>query len=124
MSQSDDKLAIMQVIIQADQLAGQKDAARYVALFAEDGAIAGTQGMATGHAELTQMVTNVWQKEGHTLHLTNAIMIADLTAATATATSVLMIVDVDTLKIVSVAQITHTLALINGQWLFTERRIA
>jgi len=117
-------LTIMQVITQADQLAGQKDAASYVALFAEDGAIVGTQGTATGHAELKQMVQNVWQKEGHTLHLTNSILIQDLTTTTATATSVLLIIDANSQQNVSVAQVTHTLAKIDGRWVFTKRQIA
>lgn len=124
MSQSDDLLTIMQLITQADQLAGQKDAAGYVALFAEDGAIEGTQGTATGHEALKQMVQDVWQKEGQTLHLTNSVLVQNLTATTATATSVLLIIDRDSLQTVSVAQITHTLALIDGHWLFTKRSIA
>lgn len=123
MDQSNDLLTIMQLIVQADQLASQKDATNYVALFAENGVIVGTQGSATGHEELKKMVKDVWQKEGEALHLTNSILIKSLTATTAIATSVLLIVDLTSLRLVSVAQIKHTLDLINGQWLFTERSI-
>ncbi|GAY71920.1 hypothetical protein [Lentilactobacillus kosonis] len=52
MGNSEDLLTIMQMITQADQLASQKDAKRYVALFSDDGAIEGTQGSAIGHEEL------------------------------------------------------------------------
>lgn len=123
MDQSNDLLTIMQLIVQADQLASQKDAANYVALFAKNGVIEGTQGNATGHEELKKMVKDVWQKEGTTLHLTNSVLIKSLTVTTAMATSVLLIVDLTSLRIVSVAQIKHTLGLINGQWLFTKRSI-
>ncbi|KRM71178.1 hypothetical protein FC34_GL001869 [Lacticaseibacillus brantae DSM 23927] len=113
----------MQLITQADQLAGQKDAKGYVALFAEDGAIEGTQGQATGHEALMEMVQRVWQQEGQTLHLTSSVVIQSLTANTATATSILVIVEVTSRQIVSLAQVTHQLEQIKGQWLFTKRSI-
>lgn len=124
MGNSEDLLTIMQMITQADQLASQKDAKRYIALFSDDGAIEGTQGSAIGHEELKNMVQNVWNKEGHTLHLTTSVVVNNLTATTATASSILLIIDSESLKNVSVAQINHTLARINGQWLFTKRRIS
>ncbi|WP_057895148.1 nuclear transport factor 2 family protein [Lacticaseibacillus brantae] len=123
MARCDDQFAIMQLITQADQLAGQKDAKGYVALFAEDGAIEGTQGQATGHEALMEMVQRVWQQEGQTLHLTSSVVIQSLTANTATATSILVIVEVTSRQIVSLAQVTHQLEQIKGQWLFTKRSI-
>jgi|GEM_PF-3582853 len=123
MTQSEDQLTIINLINQADQLAGQKNAAAYVALFAEDGAIEGTQGQARGQAALKTMVDQVWAQEGQTLHLTTSVVVQSLTATTASATSILVIVAIPTLKIISLAQVTHQLALIDGQWRFTKRSI-
>ncbi|WP_268913576.1 nuclear transport factor 2 family protein [Lentilactobacillus sp. SPB1-3] len=124
MGNSENLLTIMQMITQADQLASQKDADSYIALFSDDGKIEGTQGSATGQEELKSMVQNVWKNEGHTLHLTTSVIVNDWTDTTATASSILLIVDSDSLKNLSVAQISHTLKRINGKWLFTKRIIS
>jgi SnoaL-like domain len=51
-----DRLAILEVITRADEAASRRDADGYVALFAPDAALDGTQGRHAGREELRASV--------------------------------------------------------------------
>ena len=66
-----DRLAILEVITRADEAASRRDADGYVALFAPDAVLDGTQGRHDGREELRASVGPIWAAEGPaTVHLT------------------------------------------------------
>jgi ketosteroid isomerase-like protein len=66
-----DQLAILDVIIRADEAASRRDAGAYVALFTPDAVLDGAQGQYAGRQGLRGSVGPIWAAEGPaTLHLT------------------------------------------------------
>jgi hypothetical protein len=66
-----DRLAILDVIIRADEAASRRDADAYVALFTPDAVLDGAQGRYAGREALRASVGPIWAAEGPaTLHLT------------------------------------------------------
>ena len=90
-----DRLAILDLITQADEAATRRDADGYVALFTEDAVLDGTQGTYAGRAALRQSVGPVWAAEGPvSLHLTlNPVIEPGPGDGLAVRRSVLLIVD-------------------------------
>jgi uncharacterized protein (TIGR02246 family) len=121
-----DRLDILDVITRADQAASNRDADAYVRLFTEDAVLDGTQGRHAGRAALRASVGPVWAAEGPaTLHLTLNPVIEALDADSATARSILMIIDpAPPIRIHAVAAITQTLIRQNGQWCISRRTVA
>jgi hypothetical protein len=85
-----DALAILQLAVEADSRATQRDAAGYAALFTENGVMAGDMGNVSGRDALAETVARVWENEPPgTLHLTcNAVV--DDSASTPTVASILV----------------------------------
>jgi hypothetical protein len=55
-----DRLAILEVVTRADEAASRRDADGYVALFAPDAVLDGTQGRHAGREELRASVGPIW----------------------------------------------------------------
>lgn len=121
---AEEQLAIFKVIIQADQLATNRNAKEYAELFTTDGKISGIKGAVTRQANLISFTQKTWEQEpAHSQHLTVAPMIMDVTAGTVTAQSTLLIIDPETKTIVDCQSIQHELQLQKGQWRFYSRQV-
>jgi ketosteroid isomerase-like protein len=122
-----DRLAILEVITRADDAASRRDADGYVALFAPDAVLDGTQGRHVGRDELRASVGPIWAAEGPaTLHLTlNPVIEPGPSDDQAVARSVLLIIDPAAPPALRVAAaITQELRRIGGSWLITRRTVA
>jgi uncharacterized protein (TIGR02246 family) len=126
---AEDRLAILDVITRADQAASNRDADAYVALFADDAVLDGTQGQHAGREALHAAVGPVWAAEGPaTLHLTLNPLVEPLDGndePCAIARSILLIVDpAQPISIRTAAVITQILSHRDGQWRITRRTVA
>jgi ketosteroid isomerase-like protein len=122
-----DRLAIVEVIIRADEAASRRDADAYVALFTEDAVLDGTQGRHAGRQALRAAVGPVWAAEGPaTLHLTlNPVVQPGPLPGQAVARSVLLIIDpAPPPAIRAAALITQELRRTRNSWLITRRTVA
>jgi uncharacterized protein (TIGR02246 family) len=122
-----DRLAILDVITRADDAASRRDADAYIALFAEDAVLDGTQGRHAGREALHAAVGPVWAAEGPaTLHLTlNPVIEPGPSDDQATVRSVLLIVDPAAPPAIrTAAAITQELRRVEGSWLITLRTVA
>jgi ketosteroid isomerase-like protein len=122
-----DRLAILDVITRADEAAGRRDADSYVALFAPDAVLDGTQGRHVGREALRASVGPIWAAEGPaTLHLTlNPVIEPGLSGDQAVARSVLLIIDPAAPPALrAVAAITQELRRTEGSWLIIRRTVA
>ena len=122
-----DRLAILDVITRADGAASRRDADSYVALFAPDAVLDGTQGRHVGREALRASVGPIWAAEGPaTLHLTlNPVIEPGLSGDQAVARSVLLIIDPAAPPALrAVASITQELRRTEGSWLIIRRTVA
>jgi uncharacterized protein (TIGR02246 family) len=122
-----DRLAILDVITRADEAASRRDADGYVALFAPDAVLDGTQGRHVGREALRASVGPIWATEGPaTLHLTlNPVIEPGLSGDQAVARSVLLIIDrAAPPALRAVASITQELRRTEGSWLIIRRTVA
>jgi ketosteroid isomerase-like protein len=122
-----DRLAILDVITRADEAASRRDADSYVALFAPDAVLDGTQGRHVGREALRASVGPIWAAEGPaTLHLTlNPVIEPGLSGDQAVARSVLLIIDPAAPPALrAVASITQELRRTEGSWLIIRRTVA
>ena len=122
-----ERLAIIEVITRADDAASRRDADAYVALFAPDAVLDGTQGRHAGREALRASVGPIWAAEGPaTLHLTlNPVVGPGPGDGQAVARSVLLIIDaVQPPALRTVALITQELRRTAGSWLITRRTVA
>jgi uncharacterized protein (TIGR02246 family) len=122
-----DRLAILDVITRADEAASRRDADSYVALFAPDAVLDGTQGRHVGREALRASVGPIWAAEGPaTLHLTlNPVIEPGLSGDQAVARSVLLIIDPAAPPALrAVAAITQELRRTEGSWLIIRRTVA
>jgi hypothetical protein len=122
-----DRLAILDVIIRADEAASRRDADGYVALFTQDAVLDGTQGRHAGRAALHAAVGPVWAAEGPaTLHLTlNPVIDPGPSDDRAVARSVLLIIDPAAPPAIrAAAAITQELRRAEGAWRITRRTVA
>ena len=122
-----DRLAILDVITRADEAASRRDADSYVALFAPDAVLDGTQGRHVGREALRASVGPIWAAEGPaTLHLTlNPVIEPGLSGDQAVARSVLLIIDPAAPPAPrAVASITQELRRTEGSWLIIRRTVA
>jgi ketosteroid isomerase-like protein len=122
-----DQLAILEVIIRADEAASRRDADAYVALFAPDAVLDGTQGRHAGREELRASVGPIWAAEGPaTVHLTlNPVVEPGPSDDQAVARSVLVIIGaVQPPALRTVALITQELRRAERSWLITRRTVA
>jgi uncharacterized protein (TIGR02246 family) len=126
---AEDRLAIIDVVTQADQAATNRDADAYVALFTDDAVLDGDQGRHAGRDTLRAAVGPVWAAEGAaSLHLTLNLVVGSLDGddePRAIARSILLIVDpAQPVSIRSTASITQTLTRRYGQWRIARRTVA
>ncbi len=122
-----DQLAILEVITRADAAASRRDADAYVALFAPDAVLDGTQGRHAGREELRASVGPVWAAEGPaTVHLTlNPVIEPGPSDDQAVARSVLLIIDAGQPPALrTVALINQELRRAERSWLITRRTVA
>ncbi len=122
-----DQLAILEVITRADKAASLRDADGYVALFAPDAVLDGTQGRHAGREALRASVGPIWAAEGPaTLHLTlNPVIEPGPSDDQAVARSVLLIIDpAPPPAIRAAAVITQELRRTEGAWRITRRTVA
>ena len=122
-----DRLAILDVITRADEAASRRDADGYVALFAPDAVLDGTQGRHAGRQALRAAVGPVWAAEGPaTLHLTlNPVIDPGPASDQAVARSVLLIIALAAPPALrTAAAITQELRRTEGSWLITRRTVA
>jgi len=122
-----DQLAVLEVITRADEAASRRDADAYVALFAPDAVLDGTQGRHAGREALRASVGPIWAAEGPaTVHLTlNPVIEPGPSDDQAVARSVLLIIDaVQPPALRTVALITQELRRTEGSWLITRRTVA
>jgi hypothetical protein len=122
-----DRLALLDVITRADEAASRRDADGYVALFALDAVLDGTQGRHSGRAELRASVGPIWAAEGPgTLHLTlNPVIEPGPSDDQAVARSVLLIIDAaQPPALRTVALITQELRRAERSWLIARRTVA
>ncbi len=122
-----DRLAILEVIIRADEAASQRDADAYVALFTPDAVLDGAQGRYAGREALRAAVGPVWAAEGPaTLHLTlNPVVEPGPGDGLAVARSVLLIIDpAEPPSIRTAAVITQELRRAGDNWRIARRTVA
>ena len=122
-----DQLAVLEVITRADEAASRRDADAYVALFAPDAVLDGTQGQHAGREALRASVGPIWAAEGPaTVHLTlNPVIEPGPSDDQAVARSVLLIIDaVQPPALRTVALITQELRRAECSWLITRRTVA
>ena len=122
-----DRLAILEVITRVDEAASRRDADGYVALFAPDAVLDGTQGRHAGREELRASVGPIWAAEGAaTLHLTlNPVIEPGPSDDQAVARSVLLIIDPSAPPALRhAAAITQELRSAGGSWLISRRTVA
>ena len=122
-----DRLAILDVITRADGAASRRDADRYVALFAPDAVLDGTQGRHVGREALRASVGPIWAAEGPaTLHLTlNPVVEPGPGDGQAVARSVLLIIGLAEPPAIQAASvITQELRRTGGSWRITRRTVA
>jgi ketosteroid isomerase-like protein len=122
-----DRLGILEVITRADDAASRRDADGYVALFAPDAVLDGTQGRHVGREELRASVGPIWAAEGPaTLHLTlNPVIEPGPSDDQAVVRSVLLIIEQAAPPALRVAAaITQELRRADRSWLITRRTVA
>lgn len=122
-----DRLAILDVIIRADEAASRRDADAYIALFTPDAVLDGTQGRHAGREALRASVGPIWAAEGPaTFHLTlNPVVVPGPRDGQAVARSVLLIIDPgEPPAIRAAAVITQELRRAEGSWRITRRTVA
>jgi len=123
-----DRLDILDLLARADSAATRRDVEAYVALFSDDGVLAGDKGEHRGRQALTETVGAVWATEGGgTVHLTlNPVIEADPDRADrAVATTQLLIIDPSpppTIK--TLATIVQRLQKTGTRWQITRRSVA
>jgi hypothetical protein len=123
---AEDRLAILDLIGRADQLATRRDAGAYADLFTADAVLDGSQGVHPA-AQLRSAVGPIWAAEGPaTLHLTlNPVIDPGAEPDEAVVSSVLLIVDPATpITIRTAAAITQTVRRTGGTWRITRRTVA
>jgi len=122
-----DRLDILDVLTRADAAASARDAAAYVALFAGDAILDGSQGTYRGTDAVARGLVAVWGAEpAGTLHLTlNLVIGTDPDSPdTAVARSVLLIIAPGPPPaLVATAHITQHLRAGAGRWRITRRRV-
>ena len=122
-----DRLAILDVIIRADEAASRRDADGYVALFTPDAVLDGAQGRHAGREALRASVGPIWAAEGPaTLHLTlNPVIEPGPAGGQAVARSVLLIIDPAAPPAIrGAAVITQELRRSGAIWRIVRRTVA
>jgi ketosteroid isomerase-like protein len=122
-----DRLAILDVIIRADEAASRRDADGYLALFTPDAVLDGTQGRHAGREALRASVGPIWAAEGPaTLHLTlNPVIEPGPVGGQAVARSVLLIIDPAAPPAIrAAAVITQELRRSGAVWRIARRTVA
>jgi uncharacterized protein (TIGR02246 family) len=122
-----DRVAILDVVTQADEAASRRNADAYVALFTDDAVLDGTQGRHAGREALRAAVGPVWSAEGPaTLHLTlNAVIEPGASGDSAVVRSVLLIIDPAAPPAIrTAAVITQELRRAEGSWRISRRTVA
>jgi uncharacterized protein (TIGR02246 family) len=122
-----DRLDILDLLTRADAAASARDAAAYLALFSNDGALDGDQGVYHGREALRDGLAQVWGAEPvGTLHLTlNPVIEADpVSSAAAVARSVLLIIAPGTPPaLAAAAHITQYVRRGADGWRITRRSV-
>ena len=122
-----DRLDILDLLTRADAAASARDAAAYLALFANDAVLDGDQGNYHGRDALRRGLAEVWGAEpAGTLHLTlNPVIDADPASPTAAvARSVLLIIGPGAAPaLVGSAHITQYLRRGANGWRITRRSV-
>jgi ketosteroid isomerase-like protein len=122
-----DRLAILDVIIRADEAASRRDADGYVALFTADAVLDGAQGRYAGREALRASVGPIWAAEGPaTLHLTlNPVVESGPRDGQAVTRSVLLIIDPAAPPAIrAAAVITQELRRSGEVWRISRRTVA
>ena len=121
---TEDSLAILQLVTEADACASARDAEGYVELFTEDGVMIGAMGTATGRAELIATVAAVWFEEpSGTLHLTLNSTIDETDCEPAVHSVTLRIIPGDSPRIIGVARVRQTLRWTPEGWRIAVKEI-
>jgi ketosteroid isomerase-like protein len=122
-----DRLDILDLLTRADAAASARDAAAYLALFSNDAALDGDQGVYHGREALRDGLAQVWGAEPvGTLHLTlNPVIEADpVSSAAAVARSVLLIIGPGTPPaLAAAAHITQYVRRGADGWRITRRSV-
>jgi ketosteroid isomerase-like protein len=122
-----DRLDILDLLTWADAAASARDAAAYLALFSNDAALDGDQGVYHGREALRDGLAQVWGAEPvGTLHLTlNPVIEADpVSSAAAVARSVLLIIAPGTPPaLAAAAHITQYVRRGADGWRITRRSV-
>ena len=120
-----DQLAILEVIIRADEAASRRDADAYVALFTQDAVLDGTQGRHAGREALRAAVGPVWAAEGPaTLHLTLNPVVEDEGGEAVVRSVMLIVALTPPITLRTAAAITQTLRRDAGQWKIARRTVS
>ncbi|MFZ0668593.1 MAG: nuclear transport factor 2 family protein [Acidimicrobiales bacterium] len=125
---ADDRLDILELLARADNAATRRDAAAYVALFAEDGILDGEKGEHRGRQALADAVGAVWASEGPaSFHLTINAVIERVPGHPwqAIASSTLLILDPGPPPVVqNVSTIVQKVLKIDGIWCIARRTVS
>jgi hypothetical protein len=123
-----DRLDILELLARADNAATQRNAAAYLALFAEDGVLDGEKGEHRGRPALAEAVVRVWATERvASIHLTlNAVIDSSPGRPDrATATSALIILNPGPPPVVlNVSTIVQWVVKTGLTWLIARRTVA
>ena len=121
---TEDSLAILQLVTEADACASARDAEGYVELFTEDGVMIGAVGTASGRSELIATVAAVWFEEpSGTLHLTLNPTIDETDFDPTVHSVMLRVIAGESPRIIGVARVRQTLRWTSEGWRIAVKEI-
>jgi len=121
---TEDSLAILQLVNQAEDCASARDVEGYVELFTEDGVIIGAMGSATGRTELAAAVAAAWFEEpSGALHLTLNPTIEETEDGPIVDSVMLIMTPGHSPRMISASQVRQTVRWTPEGWRITTREI-
>jgi uncharacterized protein (TIGR02246 family) len=119
---TEDSLAILQLVTEADNCATARDVDGYVELFTDDGVMTGAMGTAAGRAEIAATAAATWFEEpAGTLHLTLNPTIEDTDDEPAVHSVTVMVIPGDSPRILRVIRVRQTIRCTPEGWQIAAR---
>ncbi len=121
---AEDKLAILDLVHQADNAATRRDYEGYANLYTEDGIMEGSQGNYAGRSEIITATKEVWGHEpAASLHLAQNVTITENDGITTVHSWLVIITPNDSKQILITADVTQTIKKTSEGWRIYRRHI-
>jgi uncharacterized protein (TIGR02246 family) len=122
---AEDKLAIIDLVQQADNAATHRDYEQYANLYTEDGVMEGTQGNYMGRSQIATATKEVWSHEpAGSLHLTQNVTIKETDGSITVHSWLVIITQNDSRQILTTADVTQTINKTPDGWKICRRHIS